>query len=171
MEWGKKQMKKGLTWEQVVTLLIKKSCEVVQNTCQTLENQLDADEQSKLPKVDEELFYIFVFAIDYWWQKDCYYTQEQKSIFEKLFSTHLNILCGDDEKGRAMWDTLQERFIAYGQITNEQSSDSAKLLGFGMKLSEYCGIHNAFLPLIVPDLFMTALELVSIFKDDKRKSK
>ena len=170
MHW-KKQMKKGLTWEQVVTLLIEKSCEVVQNTCQTLKNQLDANEQSKLPKVDEELFYFFVFAIDYWWQKDHYYTQEQKSIFEKLFSTHLDILCGDDDKGRAMWDTLQERFIAYGQIVNEQSSDSAKLVGFGMKLSEYCEIHNAFLPLIVPDLFMTALELVSMFKDDKRKSK
>ena len=171
MEWGKKKMKKGLTWEQIVTLLIEKSCEVVQNTCQTLKNQLDADEQSKLPKVDKELFYFVVFAIDYWWQKDLYYTQEQKSIFEKLWSTHLDILCGDDEKGRAMWDTLQERFIAYGQIVNEQKADDTKLLGFGMKLSEYCEIHNDLLLFLGPDLFMTALKLVSVFKDDKRESK
>lgn len=165
MKWGKKEMKKGLTWEQVVTLLIKKTCEVVQNTCQDLKNQLDADEQSKLPKVDVELFYFFVFAIDYLWQKDLYYTQEQKSIFEKLFSAHLDILCGDDEQGQAMWDTLQERFIAYGQIVNEQRSESAKLMGFGMKLSEYCEINNAILLLLVPDLLMKALELVSVFKD------
>lgn len=165
MKWDKKDPKKGLTWEQVVTLTIKKACEVVQNTCQELKKQLDADEQYKLKKVDVELFYFFVFAIEYLWQNDLYYTQEQKSIFEKLFSAHLDIMCGDDEQGRKMWETLQERFIAYGQIVNEQRSESAKLLGCGRKISEYCEINNAILILLVPDLLGKALELVSVFKD------
>jgi hypothetical protein len=113
---------------------LKQTSEIVTSTSQTLEEQLDANQQSKLTKAQEELFYFFVFAIDYWWQMSPSYTQEQKRIFEKIFSTHLQILCGDDAQGQAMWNTLQERFIAYGQIVNEQKGDSAKIMGFGMKL-------------------------------------
>jgi len=165
--WGTRNEKMGLTYDQVVMLIMKEAGEVVKDSMKTIRDELGGDEESKLKTVENELFYFFVFAIDYWWQKEFRYTKEQKSIFEKIFSTHLDILCGDDVGGRAMWDALQERFMAYGQIVNEERGDSAKLLGFGMKVSEYCEIQSATLILLVPELLRMAMMLVSTFKAEE----
>ena len=73
-------------------------------------------------------------------------------------------MCGDDAQGQEMWDTLWDRFIAYGQIVIEKRGDAASLWGCGMKLSEYCEIRNGLLFFLVPELFKTASELVSVFR-------
>ena len=167
MKWGDKQLQEGLTYDQVVLLLFTQASGVVKDTMKTFKNEIAADEQSKLPKVEDELFYFLAFALDYWWQDS--HTQEQNRTFGRVFSARLDILFGGDTKGRAMWGALQERFTAYGQIVNEQKGDSVKLLGLGMKLSEYCEIPSALL--LAPRLFTGALEsvsLVSASKADKR---
>ena len=56
-------------------------------------------------------------------------------------------------------------------IVAKEKGDSARLMDFGMKLSEYCGIPNALFFALAPSLFMTALESVSAFKADKGRSK
>ena len=167
MRWFKRQPKKELTYDQMTVFLLKQASEVVTSTSQVLKEQLDTGEQSKLPKTEDELFYFFVFALDYWRQKDHSRTQEQNRTFGRILGTHLNAMFGDDPEGQAMWDTLQERVIAYGEIVNERKGDSAKFLGFGMKLSEYCEIASPLFLLLVPDLFTKALELVSGLKADK----
>jgi hypothetical protein len=171
IKWGKKQPKEGLTYDQIVFLLLKQTAKVVRDTSQTLENKPDADEQCELSKVEDELFYFFAFALDYWWQDS--HTREQNRTFGEIFSAHLDILFGGDTQGRAMWDALHERFTAYGQIVNEQQSDSAKLLGLGMKLSEYCEIPITAL-VLTPHLFTLAQKLVysvSPSEADKRRCK
>ena len=166
--WGTKNEKMGLTYDQLAMLILKEAGEAVKDSMEAMRDELVSDEEPKVTRVQNELFYFFVFGIDYWWQNDFRYTKEQKSIFEKIFSTHLDIMCGDDEDGRAMWETLQERFIAYGQIVNEEKSDSGKLVGFGIKLSEYCEIKSGTLVLLVPEIFMKAFKLVSAFKVKER---
>lgn len=165
--WGMKKEKMGLTYDQVVMLILKKAGEVVEDSMKAVRAEIGGDEESKLTRVQNELFYFFVFAIDYWWQKGFRYTKEQKSIFEKIFSTHLDILCGDDADGRAMWDALEERFIAYGKIVNEERGDSGKLMGFGMKMSEYCETQSATLLFLAPELFEKAMALVYIFEAEE----
>lgn len=172
VDFGKEQLQEGLTYDQVVFLFLKQTSEVVEDYVQILKtDEFHVVEQSKLPKAEEELHYFFLFALDYWWQKSFSYTQEQKHILEKVLFYHLDIGFGDDAKGRAAWDTLQERFIAYGRIVNEQKDDSAKLFNFGMKVSEYCGIPYLFFDILVPNLFITAMKTVSVLKGDKRRSK
>lgn len=166
MRWGKKKKNKGLTYDQAVMLILKQAPEIVGDNIEILKNEL-ADDESKLMRVHSELFYFLVFAIDYCWQNDPSYTQEQKGIFENIFSSHLNILFGDDAEGKAMWATLEDRFIDYGQIVNEQKDDSGRWLFWGMKLSEYCEMPNALFLALVPRLFTTALELVSVFRAER----
>jgi hypothetical protein len=168
---GKKQLQEGLTYDQVVYLFSEQTSGVVKDAMQVLKREFDAVEQSKLPKVEEELHYFFLFALDYWWQKSPYYTQEQKRILGKVLFHHLDAGFGDDALGWAAWDTFQERFIDYGQIVNEQKDDSAKLHNFAKKLSEYCGIGYHFFAILVPSLFKTALDTVSILKSNKGRSK
>ena len=162
--WGTKDEKMGLTYDQVVMLILKEAGEVVKDSMKAIRDELGGAEEQKLKRVENELFYFFVFAIDYWWQNEFRYTKEQKSIFGKIFSTHLDILCGDEADGRAMWDDLQERFMTYGQIVNAESGDSGKQWRFGVKVSEYCGIKSGTLFFLVPELFRMAMVLVSTFK-------
>jgi len=165
--WGTKNEKMGLTYDQVVMLIIKEAGEVVKDSMKAVRDEIGGDEESKLKRVENELFYFFVFAIDYWWQNEFRYTKEQKSIFAKIFSTHLDILCGDEEDGRVMWDVLQARFMAYSSIVNEERGDSDKLWGFGKKVSEYCEIQSANLIFLVTELFGKAMGLVSTFKAEE----
>ena len=165
--WGTKNEKMGLSYDQLVMLILKKAGEVVKDSVKSIRNEIGGAEKKKLTRVENELFYFFVFAIDYWWQNGFRYTKDQKSIFEKIFGTHLDITCGDDADGRAMWDALQERFMTYGQIVNEERGDYAKLWDFGMKVSEYCEIQSATLHFSVPELFRKAMVLVSIFKAEE----
>jgi hypothetical protein len=173
---GKKQLQEGLTYDQVVFLFIKQTSGVVEDTVQIFKDEKDefgAIEQSKLPRVEEELHYFFLFALDYWWQKSPSYTQKQKLILEKVLIYHLDIGFDDDVLGRVAWDTLQERFIAYGQIANglEQKDYSVMLHDFAKKLSEYCGVGYISFAILAPSLFKTALDTISVLKSDKRRSR
>jgi len=165
--WNMNNEKKGLTYEQVVLLVIMKAGEVVKDGMKVVTDELGSAGEEKLKRVETELFYFFMFAIDYWWQHGLGYTREQKSKFAKIFSTHLNILCGDKAGGRAMWDDLQERFMTYGEIVNAQSSDSAKMWQFGAKVSKYCEIESGELILLAPELFKSAKVLVSRFEAEE----
>jgi hypothetical protein len=168
---GKKQLQEGLTYDQVIYLFIEQTDGVVKDAVQILKREFDAIEESRLPKMEEELHYFFLFALDYWWQKSPSYTHEQKRILEKVLFHHLITGFGDDAEGWAAWNALQERFIAYGQIINEQKDDSAKLHNFAKKLSEYCGVGYLHFAILAPSLFTTALDTVSILKSNKGRSK
>jgi hypothetical protein len=161
---GRKQLQEGLTYDQVVYLFIEQTDGVVKDTMQIFKHEFDAVEQSKLPEMEEELQFFFLFALDYWWQKSLSYTQEQKRILEKVLFHHVDAGFGDDAQGQAAWNALQERFIAYGQIVNEQKDDSAKLHNFAKKLSEYCEVGYLSFAILVPSLFKTALDTISILK-------
>jgi hypothetical protein len=165
--WGMDNEKMGLTYDQVVLLVIVKAGEVVKERMKVVPDELESAEEEKLKRVEIELFYFFMFAIDYWWQHRFGYTREQKSKFAKTFTTHLSILCGDKAGGRAMWDDLQERFMTYGEIVNAQISDSIKQWQFGVKVSEYCEIESGALILLAQDLFKSARVLVSRFEAEE----
>lgn len=170
---GKKQLQEGLTYDQVVYLFAEQTSGVVKDAVQIFKHEFDAVEQSKLPNMEDELHYLFLFALVYWWQKSPSYTQKQKRILEKVLIYHLDIEFGHDALGRAAWDTLRERFIAYGQTANEleQKDYSAMLHDFAKKLSEYCGVGYISFAILVPSLFKTALDTVSVLNSDKRRSK
>jgi len=177
MKWSEEQLQEGLTYGEVAFSFVEQTFGIVEDTMQIFrdknEDEWDAVERSKLPKVEEELHYFFLFALVYWWQKSPSYTQEQKHILEKVLFHHIDIGLGDDAQGRAAWDTLQERFIAYGQTANdlEQKDYSAMLHDFAKKLSEHCGIGYLSSAILVPSLFTTALRTVSVLKADRRRSK
>ncbi|MBE9482991.1 MAG: hypothetical protein IMY88_04850 [Chloroflexi bacterium] len=62
VELGKKQLQEGLTYDQAVFLFLKQTSGVVEDTVQIFKDEKDefgAVEQSKLPKVEEELHYFF----------------------------------------------------------------------------------------------------------------
>jgi hypothetical protein len=162
--WGMKNEKMGLTYDQIVMLILKEAGEVVKDSMKAIRDEIGGTEELKLRRIENELFYFFVFAIDYWWQNEFRYTKEQKSIFEKIFSTHLDIMCGDEAGGRAMWDDLQERFTAYSEIVNEEADDAGKLWRLGTKVSEYCEIEGGILLVLIPELFRSAMLLVSTFE-------
>ena len=170
---GKKQLQEGLTYDQVVYLFVEQTSGAVKDAVQVFKHEFDAVEQSKLSKMEDELHNFFLFALVYWWQKSPSYTQKQKRILEKVLIYHLDIGFDDDVLGRAAWDTLQERFIAYGQIANEleQKDYSVMLHDFAKKLSEYCGVGYISFAILVPSLFKTALDTISVLKSDKRKSR
>lgn len=165
--WGMDNEKMGLTYDQVALLVIMEAGEVVKERMKVVPDELESAEEEKLKRVEIELFYFFMFAIDYWWQHRFGYTREQKSKFAKTFSTHLNTLFGDKAGGRAMWDDLQERFMTYGEIVNAQISDSLKRWQFGVKVSEYCEIESGELILLAQDLFKSARVLVSRFEAEE----
>jgi len=119
-------------------LILTETGEVVKDSIKAVRDELRDAEEPILRRIENELFFFFVFAIDYWWQNEFQHTKEQKSIFEKIFSAHLDILCGDEGNGRVMWDDLQERFTTYGEILNGEGSDSGKEWRFGVKVCEYC---------------------------------
>jgi hypothetical protein len=168
---GKQQLQEGLTYDQVVYLFIEQTSGVVEDAVQILKREFNAIEESKLQEMEEELGYFFLFALDYWWQMSYSHTKEQKRTLDKVFGYHLERCCGDDVQGQAMWDALQERFIAYSGIVNEQKDDSAKLHSFAEMLSEYCGVGYLHFAILVPSLFKTALDTISVLKADKRESK
>lgn len=165
MKWFKRQPKEGFSIDQVVISLIKLSGDVVKDTSRDLEKRLGAQDRAKLPKVQEEVCFFFLFALDYWWQTSCAHTREEKRIWGGIFGTHLRILFGGDPAGLAMWDTFQQRNISYGQIVNEEKGDNAKFFGFGRQLSEFCGMPgDPFLLVLAPGLFTQALAAVSSFR-------
>ena len=162
--WGMKNEKMGLSYDQVVMLVLKEAGEVVKDSMKAIRDEIGGAEEVKMRRMENELFYFYVFAIDYWWQNELRYTKEQKSIFEKIFSTHLDIMCGDEAGGRAIWDDLQERFGAYSEIVNEEVDDAGKLHRLGTKVSEYCEIKGAILLILIPEVFRSAMLLVSTFE-------
>lgn len=155
MKWFKRQSKEQLVYEGITLLLFKQTSDAVKGSSQNLEKHLDATDQPKLPKVEEELLYFFVFALDYWIQQS-YNSPEQKHLLRQAFHTHLaNIV---------EWETLQQRFLAYGQIVNEAKGDNAKYLSFGTQLSKYCDMPSVLFWVIAPSLFTAALQTVSEIK-------
>jgi len=169
MKWFKSQRQEAVSPEAFTGFLIKITYDVVKDASQTLEKYLNAAERSKLPKVEEELLFFFVFALDYWIQTNTARTQEERRILRQAFHAHLANIAGGGNEGQAELDTYQERFTAYGQIVNEAKGDNAKFTGFGMKLSEFCGMPHALFLVLAPDLFTKALESVSKLKSVQLK--
>jgi len=162
MKWFKRQHQEAVSPEAFALFLLKITNGIVKDASQTFKKHLNAAEhRSKLPKVEEELFFFFVFALEYWWTTDSNRTQEERRIVRQAFEAHLaNIVS---------LDTLQERLIAYAQIVNEEKGDEAKFLGFGMKLSEFCGMPDALFLVLAPDLFTKALESLVRLKSVRLK--
>ncbi len=161
MKWFKRQHQEAGSPEGFTLFLLKITNDIVKDASQTLKKHLSSAEHSKLPKVEEELFYFFVFALDYWIQTSTARTQEERRILRQAFHAHLaNIVS---------LDTLQERLIAYAQIVNKEKGDEAKFLGFGMKLSEFCGMPDALFLILAPDLFTKALESLVRLKSVRLK--
>ena len=107
-----------------------------------LKEQLDTAQHYKLSKVEEELFYFFVFALDYWFQISPNRTQEERNIFGQVFITHLaNIVA---------LHALEERFVDYRQIVNENMDDKFKYSGLAKKLSEFCDISLIYTMILAP---------------------
>ena len=78
MKWFKSQRQEAVSSEAFSAFLLKITCDVVKDASQTLEKHLNAAERSKLPKVEEELLFFFVFALDYWIQTGTARTQEER---------------------------------------------------------------------------------------------
>lgn len=161
MKWFKRQHQEAVSPEAFTVFLLKLTNDIVKDASKTLEKHLNAAEQSKLPKVEEELFFFFVFALEYWWTTDSNRTQKERRIVRQAFEAHLVKIVS--------LDTLQERLIAYAQIVNEEKGDEAKFLGFGMKLSEFCGMPDALFLVLAPDLFTKALESLVRLKSVRLK--
>lgn len=176
-KWGNEELQAGLTYGEVVLALVEQAFRVLEDTMQIFrdknEDEWDAVEKSKLPKVEEELHHFLWFALVYWWQKSPHYTQEQERILQKVLFHYLEKWLGDDARGRAMWDTFRERMVAYGQTASEleQKDDSLMVADFAFKLSQYCGIGYISSSILVPILFKTALKTVFALKADKREFK
>ena len=150
MRWFKRRHQEAISAEAFALFLLKVTTGIVKDASQTLEKHLNAAEHSRLSKVEEELSYFFVFALDYWWTTDSNRTQEERRIVRQALETHLANFTN--------MDTLQERLIAYAQIVNEGKGDYAMFSGFGMKLSEYCGMPDVLFLVLAPDLFTKAGE-------------
>lgn len=176
-KWSNEQLQEGLTYGEVAFSFVEQTLRVVEDTMQIFrdknEDEWDAVGRSKLPKVQEELHHFFLFALVYWWQKSPSHTHEQKRILGKVLFHYLNIWIGDSAQGRAMWNTLQERIVAYGQSATEleQKDQSLMVSDFAMKLSEYCGLRYLSSAILVPILFTTAMKTAFGLKADKRKAK
>jgi len=166
MNWFKSKDQEVVITPEVFSLfLLKIQTDAIKDTSQTLEKHLNAAEHSKLPKVEEELLYFFVFALEYWWTTDSNRTQEERRIVRQAFEAHLANIYTLDEM-----DTLQERLITYAQIVNEEKGDNAKFFGFGRKLSEFCGVPlDPYLLVLAPDLFTKALESLARLKSVRLK--
>lgn len=162
MKWFNRQPKKGSGLERVVLLLIQRTRDIVKETSRDLEKHLGNQDRSKLPNIQSELFYFFLFSLDYWWQTNSAHTQQENRSWGEIFDTHVRNLCGGDPTGLAMWNTFQQRKISYGQIVNQAKGDNAAFFGFGRQLSESCGMPgNPFFLVLAPDLFTKALEALT----------
>ena len=162
MKWFKRQQQESASPEVFSLFLLKITHDNVNGTSRVLKRYLDASEHSKLPEVEEELGYFFVFALEYWWTTDSRRTQEERRIVRQAFEAHLANIVNVD--------VLQERLIAYAQIVNEGKGDNAKFLGFGRKLSEYCGMPlDPRLLALAPALFTDALKYLGILQPVRLK--
>lgn len=148
--------------EAFTFLLLKRTSEFVKGTTQILEKHLSPQYHSNLTKVESESFFFFVFALDYHWTKLFAISQEEINIFREAFNAHLENVVS--------LDNLQERLTAYAQIAVEKEGSPVMFLDFGRKFSEFCGISglNALL-MLAPDLFKTALELLTTTKSVRLK--
>ena len=162
MKWFKRQHQEVITPEAFAFFLLKITNDNVNGTSRVLKRHLDASDYSKLPRVEEELVYFFVFALEYWWTTDSNRTQEERRIVRQAFEAHLANIVD--------MDVLQERLIAYAQIVNEEKGDNAKFFGFGRKLSEYCGMPlNPHLLALAPALFTDAIKYLETLKSVRLK--
>jgi hypothetical protein len=157
MNGFKQKHQEVISPEAFAFFLLKITHDNVNATSQALKRHLDTSEQSKFPKVEEELFYFFVFALEYWWTTDSNRTQEERHIVRQAFEAHLAEIVN--------MDVLQERLIAYAHIVNHEKGDNAKFFGFGRKLSEYCGMPlNPHLLGLAPALFTDAIKYLGTLK-------
>ncbi len=162
MKWFRKQTKERFSIDQMVISLIKLTGDVVKDASLNLEKRLDAEDRTKLPEIQAELSYFFLFALDYWWQTECAHTQEEKRIWREIFGAHLRILFGGGTGGLAMFDIFQQRTVAYGEIVKDDRSNFAFL---GPQLSKFCGLPgNLDLLLLPASLLQGALVAVSSFR-------
>ena len=153
MKWFKRQDKQEFSPEAFTFFLLKQTRDTVKATGQTLRKHLNAEEQSKLTKIEDELFFFFVFALDYRRTTLSVFTQEEKRIFREAFDAHLENIVS--------LDTLQERLTAYAQIAIEKEGSPVMFLDFGRKLSEFCDMPGLTLLLLLPgQLFGAAAESV-----------
>jgi len=134
---------------------------IIMNKNNHVKVSISAAAHSKLPKVEEELFFFFVFALEHWWTMDSHRTQEERRIGRQAFEAHLaNVVS---------MDTLQERLIAYAQIVNEETIIDAKFLGFGMKIQEFCGVPHALFIMLAQDLFLEAEDSIERLRSVRLK--
>lgn len=153
MKSFKRQHQEAVSPEAFTLFLLRLTHDTVKDTSQALRKHLDAQHRPKLPKVEEELFLFFVFALDYHWTTLSAFTQEEKRIFREAFAVHLENIVS--------LDTSQERLTAYAQIAIEKEGSPVMFLDFGRKLSEFCGMPGLTLLLLLPgELFKAAAESV-----------
>ena len=163
MSWFKKEHQKVITPQAFANILLRLTVDNVKDARQTFQKHLNSNERrsSKLIKVNEELAFFFVFALDYWWTMDSRRSREERDIVRQIFVTNMAEFVS--------LEMLQERLIAYAQIINEVKGDNAKFTGFGMKLSEFCGMPHAFFLVLAPALFTKAGESLESLKSVRLK--
>ena len=153
MKWFKGQHQGTFSPEAFTAFLLKLTHDIVKDASQALREHLDAQDRALLPKVEQELVFFVVFALDYHWTTLSTFTQEEKRIFREAFVAHLEKIVN--------LDTLQERLTAYAQIAIEKEGSPVMFLDFGRKLSEFCGMPGLTLLLLLPgQLFKAAAESV-----------
>jgi len=160
---------KGIDFRDILIYFVHCTNEFVKQTSQNMEKHFDAADRSKLPKVEEELRFLFASALDFWWRYRNVHTKEDRLSWEELFNLFTGLLfssyCKEEEELLENI-TIQflERYNSYVKIIYENKGDKAKYAAFGMKLSEYCDIPNVHFLVIIPSLFTIALETVSKLK-------
>ena len=167
MKWFKRRRKAVSSPDDVASLLLKRSFDIVRgvSASQDLAKFLGVQERSQLAKVREELLLFSWFALDYWTSDSVFVcTQEERRTIKEALSYHWREIAGGGHEWQAILYTLQERLIAYAQIVNEEKGDNAKFLGFGKKLAEFCGMPEKSLLFMIPaaELFMKTTEPVSV---------
>lgn len=176
MKWFKRQ-RKALNSADVADAfafqLLRLSGDFVEDASQDLKRLLGVQERSQLAKVREELLFFSWFALDYWTSDSAFvHTQEERRTIKKALSYHWREIAGGGYEGQAILYTLQERLNAYAQIVNEEKDDNAKFLGFGKKLSEFCGMPEKSVLFVLPaaELFTKTMESVSAVSRIRRGS-
>ena len=162
MKWFKSQSGSEGSSDDAVLALLKISVDTVDSASRDLAERLDMHEQHQLSKMQNELMLFFDFALDYWIQMSVHSQKEQHTIREAL-SYHWGEAARGRNEGQAILGTLQERFNMYGKIVNEEKDDTAKFLGFGRKLSEFCDMPgHPYLLVLAPHLFTVAMKSVGV---------
>jgi hypothetical protein len=88
VKWFTGQEKREFSPEAFTLFLLNLASDTVKATSQTLRKHLNAAEQSKLTKIEDELLLFFVFALDYHWTTLSAFKQEEKRIFREAFEAH-----------------------------------------------------------------------------------